>query len=76
MLCSQHIWIHLHDLIISSTQGRKIPRSTCVGRHFSTPVVLTPIWTGGHKIRLEATEKEMRETAHVHVYSNIKHFIG
>jgi len=50
------------------------PSSARVGRHFSTAVVLNPIWTGACNLRLKATEDKTRKTAHV--YSNIKHFIG
>jgi len=74
VLCAQEIWIHLHQLSINTYYGCKTPSSARVGRHFSTAVVLNPIWTGACNLCLKATEDKTRKTAHV--YSKIKHFIG
>jgi hypothetical protein len=74
VLCAQEIWMYLRQLNISTYQGCKITRSTRVGRHFSTAVVLIPIWTSARRFSLRATLDTTRKTAHE--YSNIKHFIG
>jgi len=63
VLCVQEIWIRLHQLSINTYQGSKFPSSARVSRHFSTAVVLSPIWTGACNLRLEATQDKTRKTA-------------